>query len=68
MDALATKLVQSDVCGEDLKAQNPLVLQALTGFQNYNLYYGAGCLKDNATDIYCTSPGPTILIQVIPLQ
>jgi hypothetical protein len=53
MDAIANKLVQSDVCAQDLKAQNPLVLQALTGLQNYYLYYGAGCLKDNTTNMYC---------------
>jgi hypothetical protein len=56
MDSIAAQLVSNDNCGQDLQEQNPLVVAALTGLQNYYLYYGAGCLKDNATDIYCTSP------------
>lgn len=60
MDALAANIVQPDTCGQDLTAQNPLVVQALTGLQNYYLYYGAGCLKDHVTDIYCTFPVPQI--------
>jgi len=65
MDAIATKLVQPDICGQDLKAQNPLVLQALTGLQNYYLYYGAGCLKDDVTNIYCMFLVMAFLIQVM---
>jgi hypothetical protein len=53
MDSIASKLVSTNNCGEDLKLQNPLVIQALQGLQNYKLYYGAGCLKDSATDVYC---------------
>ena len=56
MNNIASQLAQDTNCGQDLKNQNPLVLQALTGLQNYLLYYEAGCLKDNLTDIYCTSP------------
>ena len=55
MDQIATGIVQDDACGDDLKAQNPLVVQALTGLRNYLLYYAAGCLRDNTTDIYCAS-------------
>ena len=55
MDSIAAQLVSNDNCGQDLQKQNPLVVSALTGLQNYLLYYGAGCLKDNATNIYCTS-------------
>jgi hypothetical protein len=68
MDVIASTIVQDDTCGQDIKAQNPLALQALTGLQNYLLYYGASCLKDNTTDIYCIPPIETQLIQVIPLQ
>lgn len=49
----ASQMVTNQNCGADLQAQNPLAVQALTGFQNYLLYYGAGCLKDNTTGIYC---------------
>lgn len=56
MDRIASKLVEDSACGQDIKAQNPLVIQALQGLQNYLLYYGAGCLKDSATNIYCILP------------
>ena len=61
MDSIAAQLVSNDHCGQDLQKQNPLVVSALTGLQNYLLYYGAGCLKDNATDIYCTFPMISLL-------
>lgn len=54
MDSIAAGIVSDNACGEDLKAQNPLVVQALTGLRNYYLYYAAGCLRDNTTDIYCS--------------
>jgi hypothetical protein len=53
MDLIASKIVLDSNCGEDIKDQNPIALQALTGLQNYLLYYGASCLKDPSTDIYC---------------
>lgn len=53
MNSIAAGIVSDNACGEDLQAQNPLVVQALTGLQNYYLYYAAGCLRDNTTDIYC---------------
>jgi hypothetical protein len=53
MDVIAAKLVLDSNCGQDIKEQNPIALQALTGLQNYLLYYGASCLKDPSTNIYC---------------
>jgi hypothetical protein len=54
MDLIAAKIVLDSACGQDIRAQNPIALQALTGLQNYLLYYGASCLKDPTTNIYCT--------------
>ena len=54
MDLIAAKIVSDNACGQDIRAQNPIALQALTGLQNYLLYYGASCLKDPTTNIYCT--------------
>ena len=70
MDSIAAQLVSNDNCGQDLKAQNPVVVRALSGLRNYYIYYGAGCLKDNATGIYCihhstfapSDPGYTLAI------
>jgi hypothetical protein len=61
MDVIAAKLVQDANCGEDIKAQNPIALQALSGLQNYLLYYGASCLKDRTTDIYCNISSGRVL-------
>lgn len=56
MDLIAADLVSNDACGQDIQAQNPIAMQVLTGLQNYLLYYGASCLKDPVTNIYCTLP------------
>ena len=53
MDYYASQLVQDTNCGLDYEAGNPTVVTALTGLQNYLLYYEAGCLRDNSTDAYC---------------
>jgi hypothetical protein len=55
MDRIASQIVQNDACGQDIEEENPLALEALEGIRNYLLYYGAGCLKDNTTNIYCTA-------------
>jgi len=68
MDYIASQIVLDSYCGQDIKAQNPIALQAISGLQNYLLYYGAGCLKDPNTGIYCTIPNLfSTLMQVTPL-
>jgi hypothetical protein len=49
MSQLASRIRLSNTCGPDLSKGNPLVTEALMGFQNYNLYREAGCQKNNAT-------------------
>ena len=56
MDYYASQLVQNTNCGLDYEAGNPTVVAALSGLQNYLLYYEAGCLRDNSTDTYCIVP------------
>ncbi|KAK4046191.1 hypothetical protein OIV83_006266 [Microbotryomycetes sp. JL201] len=53
MSNLATRIRLPNTCGEDLKRQNPLVVQALQGFQNYGLMREAGCQLDGMTGRYC---------------
>ncbi|KAM0787730.1 hypothetical protein ACM66B_003788 [Microbotryomycetes sp. NB124-2] len=53
MSSLATNIRLSNTCGEDLRRQNPLVVQALQGFQNYALMREAGCQVDDSTGRYC---------------
>ncbi|ORY92654.1 hypothetical protein BCR35DRAFT_298134 [Leucosporidium creatinivorum] len=53
MSQLAVKIRLSNTCGPDLSKGNPLVTEALMGFQNYNLYREAGCQKNNSTGQYC---------------
>jgi len=46
------EIQDNSICGNDLKAQNPLVQQALDGFLAYSLLFQAGCLKDGSGN-YC---------------
>jgi hypothetical protein len=69
MDYYASQIVENTNCGLDYEAGNPTVVAALTGLQNYLIYYEAGCLRDNSTNIYCISPpkSPSVLTkQAIP--
>lgn len=50
MSQLATQIRLGNTCGPDLAKGNPLVTEALAGFQSYNLYREAGCQKSNSTD------------------
>jgi len=49
MDDYATQIRAASTCGPDLTKRNPLVVEALSGFQNYNMMYDAGCLQNNET-------------------
>lgn len=53
MASYAQQIKASSTCGPDLSRRNPLVVQALAGFQNYDMLYKAGCLRNNVTDQYC---------------
>lgn len=49
MDNYALQIKGAGTCGADLTKRNPLVVQALSGFQNYKMMYQAGCLQNNQT-------------------
>jgi hypothetical protein len=51
MDGFA-KDIQSQ-CAQDLMSKNPLVLEALNGFQSYSMYRKAGCLRNLRANTYC---------------
>lgn len=51
MEGFATAIQAQ--CGQDLMNKNPLVLQALNGFQSYAMYRKAGCLRNLRTNSYC---------------
>ncbi|SCV74266.1 BQ2448_6698 [Microbotryum intermedium] len=53
MNQLAGQLAKAENCGNDLSRRNPLVLEALEGFQNYAMMYQAGCQRNNVTAQYC---------------
>lgn len=53
MSQLAGQIRLPNTCGPDLARGQPLVTEALMGFQNYNLYREAGCQKSNSTGRYC---------------
>lgn len=50
MDGYAGRIKEAGTCGPDLVKRNPLVVQALSGFENYEMMYQAGCLRDEQTD------------------
>ena len=52
MSSLASQLRGSDMCGDDLQAQNPLVQQTYTGLVSYMVMNQAGCVKDSQGN-YC---------------
>jgi hypothetical protein len=49
MSQLATRIRLFNTCGPDLTKQNPLVVEALEGFQNYEMMREAGCQRNNVT-------------------
>jgi hypothetical protein len=53
MSQLATNIKRQNACGPDLNKGNPLVTEALQGFQNYNLLREAGCQRNAETNQYC---------------
>ncbi|PGG95936.1 hypothetical protein GX51_08070 [Blastomyces parvus] len=55
MDDLATKLIAPDTCGNDLKREQPIVIQAHNGLRSYRTVRDATCLKNPDTDNYCFS-------------
>lgn len=55
MKDLDTQLKSDKNCGPDLNNQNPLVIQAHTGFLAYQPLYQASCLKSAKTGDYCFS-------------
>ncbi|KAH0538678.1 hypothetical protein FGG08_004753 [Glutinoglossum americanum] len=53
MSLFARSLKQDNNCGDDYRAQNPLVVQAYNGLLAYEPLYHAGCLQDQSTGSYC---------------
>ncbi|KAM0746808.1 hypothetical protein T439DRAFT_109782 [Meredithblackwellia eburnea MCA 4105] len=53
MSQLATQIRLQNTCGTDLAQGNALAVEALAGFQNYELMRAAGCMRNNATGQYC---------------
>lgn len=49
MTSLVAELQQSNRCGQDLAAGNAVAVEALQGFQNYEMMRNAACLKSNTT-------------------
>ncbi|KKZ62215.1 hypothetical protein EMCG_03353 [[Emmonsia] crescens] len=59
MNDLASELASKDVCGEDLKLQQPVAIQAHNGLRSYGTIHDATCLKNPDTDNYCFSDALT---------
>lgn len=59
MDSLARKLKLQNTCAKDLSLGNPLVAEALDGFNNYRLMRSAGCQRSNSTGNYCFADAAT---------
>ncbi|KLJ05787.1 hypothetical protein EMPG_10760 [Blastomyces silverae] len=55
MTDLATKLTFKENCGDDLKREQPIVIQARNGLRSYGTVRDATCLKNPDTDNYCFS-------------
>lgn len=53
MSLLATQIRLPGTCGPDLALSNALAVEALVGFQNYELMRSVGCQKNNVTSQYC---------------
>jgi hypothetical protein len=54
MATYARSLKLDNNCGDDFRAQNPLVVQAYQGLLAYEPLYHAGCLKAiSSTGSYC---------------
>ena len=48
-----SEIKSNDNCGADYAAENPMVMQAHSGFLAYEPLYNAGCLKNPDTGAYC---------------
>ncbi|QSS61621.1 hypothetical protein I7I51_03798 [Histoplasma capsulatum] len=59
MSELDRKLVSEDICGKDLKLEQPIVIQAHNGLRSYGTVHDATCLKNPDTDNYCFSDAIT---------
>ncbi|GAA5874160.1 hypothetical protein JCM3774_006754 [Rhodotorula dairenensis] len=59
MDSLARKIKLSNTCARDLALGNPLVTEAVDGFNNYRLMRSAACQRSNATGNYCFADAAT---------
>ncbi|KAG5302946.1 hypothetical protein I7I50_02578 [Histoplasma capsulatum G186AR] len=59
MSELDRKLVSEDICGKDLKLEQPVVIQAHNGLRSYGTVHDATCLKNPDTDNYCFSDAIT---------
>ncbi|GJN89247.1 hypothetical protein Rhopal_002226-T1 [Rhodotorula paludigena] len=53
MSSYARQIQLKNTCAQDLERGNPLAVEALEGFQSYDLMREAGCLRNNETDAYC---------------
>lgn len=63
MSQLVVNIKRPNACGPDFNKGNPLVTEAVQGFQNYDLMRRAGCQRNNVTQQYClaeacASPDP----------
>lgn len=50
---MATNLTQTENCGDDYDLGNPTVTAAYEGLIAYQVVYGATCLKDEESSVYC---------------
>ncbi|KAL3419571.1 hypothetical protein PVAG01_08069 [Phlyctema vagabunda] len=57
--SIAANLSLAENCGSDLANQNPLVQEALLGFDSYQILYQASCLRDPNTASYCFADAVT---------
>lgn len=59
MDSLARKIKLQNTCARDWALGNPLVTEAVDGFNNYRLMRSAACQRSNSTGRYCFADAAT---------
>ncbi|KAK3375477.1 hypothetical protein B0H63DRAFT_280370 [Podospora didyma] len=59
LNDLARNLTSTEHCGQDYKLDNAVVKQAYMAMVSYAPVYGAGCLKDPQTSMYCFAKAAT---------
>ncbi|PNS21456.1 Checkpoint serine/threonine-protein kinase BUB1 [Sphaceloma murrayae] len=63
MSTLNTQLRTSQICGPDLSRQNPVVVQAASGFAAYDTLYRAACLQSRTATVSSSSSSSTTAAQ-----